>query len=1282
MRKNILLALLFLINLCSAQQMEDNDLAPSNLKKSIMKFNRPYLDAVQQGDQASLISIDIVANSTGPIAPRFIFKGYVDNAVYIQDSVAFTNSVGGASLSSVSPDDGGQFFISAGNIARVGRLFHLDPQWLTHTRSAIYEIRFGADDAGLAFNYYTGEIVPVPFTAWNINGTPNNPDDDEPMLIVIANSYEYAINDSRWGIRNTVSPWIDNPAHESTWTYLYHYVYGTGPDQLQAAYSNQEISGIVDEHFYTSMLNDVNIILARITINSLDQNPLTLRNSLNNLSRPAAGTIIQFKFTVPLGFIDQSLYTAAGQNFVFQPITKGNTRPTVSAIQLPPGMTFNAVSGELNWTADTSQTGYHTLTLQATNEQGSVQGTYTVWVDRFPWEFANHNNNNVVFSVFNNGCLGKAMLKNSYDFTGNGFTYYSLNALYAAQLYVALSASQISGMLYSWQNVHRYATESPVISSNSLIEGFSQCYTSEYSDKRAPHPMGIKIIQHSYSRSSSPDDDYVIIEYDILNQTSAMLSGVYAGIFADWDVGIANHDLAGYDASRQLSYIYEADRLTNTYFYGMSLLKGIVSGHRVDMDVIPEDTVFASMQNIYPVPRDTTDYRPLLSTGPYNIAAGKSIRVVYALAAGSDLLDLQTNIDAARAINLNRKPVVANPIGNKNLVMGTNFVCNLTTAPPVFKDLDEDALSFTAQSSNSAVAQASVAGSILTVQPKAQGNASITVQANDGNGGTESTSFSVSVSLLPAVNTTAASNITPVSAQFNATVSPAGQECQVFFEYGTSTSYGDTAWADQNPISGNLDVTPTATVYNLEIATPYNYRAVALLSSLGKSIGSNVTFTTEVYPANVRVNKTYNFPTKASPGDYVAQDYQIIGFPGRATESISTFINGTEGQDWEVYWDNGASSNYMIKYDGGGSFTLAPGKAFWIVHKGDWSTDYTLSSVLLNSNKEAEIPLQKGWNLITNPFAQKMYWTSVQSLNGISDPIWSYQGTTGFQQEPEFAPFQGYYYFNSGNASLLRISYRELFINPVPKSVFSWQGQLCLETAGTTDAACWFGVSTASERGLDKLDFRKPRTVGDLPAIYFPHPDWDNAYSTFGSDIRPEIEKLETWPVEVYIPATQTDAVLSVQEVSNIPASLEVYLLDKESLRYQNMRDNPRYDFKAVKNISRFDLVIGNKEAVLAEIDKIVPVKFALGQNFPNPFNPATTIPVAIPAASRLTVTIYNTLGQEIITLFKGTLDVGRHYLTWDGTGKDHHKMPSGIYLYRLSTEKGLNLTGKMVLIK
>jgi len=165
-----------------------------------------------------LISIDQVASSSGAMTPRFIFKGTVNNAIYVQDSVTFTNNVNGSSLSSVSTDDGGQFFVSVGTAPVVSRMFRNLDRLLT-IRSAMYEIRFGADDAGLAFEFDRGLIFRVPFTVWDINGTPNDPSDDEQMLVRSLNYYN--AGDFHWGIHEeNISPWTENPAHQSDWIYF------------------------------------------------------------------------------------------------------------------------------------------------------------------------------------------------------------------------------------------------------------------------------------------------------------------------------------------------------------------------------------------------------------------------------------------------------------------------------------------------------------------------------------------------------------------------------------------------------------------------------------------------------------------------------------------------------------------------------------------------------------------------------------------------------------------------------------------------------------------------------------------------------------------------------------------------------------------------------------------------------------------------------------------------------------------------------------------------------
>ena len=79
------------------------------------------------------------------------------------------------------------------------------------------------------------------------------------------------------------------------------------------------------------------------------------------------------------------------------------------------------------------------------------------------------------------------------------------------------------------------------------------------------------------------------------------------------------------------------------------------------------------------------------------------------------------------------------------------------------------------------------------------------------------------------------------------------------------------------------------------------------------------------------------------------------------------------------------------------------------------------------------------------------------------------------------------------------------------------------------------------------------------------------------------------------------------------------------------------------------------------------PSTFALGANYPNPFNPATTIPLVVPSGVKdVDLTIYNVLGQPMQRIWTGPLPAGEHLLTWDG--RDAHGQPvaAGVYVYRL----------------
>ena len=99
--------------------------------------------------------------------------------------------------------------------------------------------------------------------------------------------------------------------------------------------------------------------------------------------------------------------------------------------------------------------------------------------------------------------------------------------------------------------------------------------------------------------------------------------------------------------------------------------------------------------------------------------------------------------------------------------------------------------------------------------------------------------------------------------------------------------------------------------------------------------------------------------------------------------------------------------------------------------------------------------------------------------------------------------------------------------------------------------------------------------------------------------------------------------------------------------------------------------------AVAAEV--ATPTAFSLGANYPNPFNPATTIPLVVPAGARnVDLTIYNVLGQPMRRVWTGPLAAGEHRLTWDGRDAQGQPVATGVYVYRVQVD-GQTRTRKMV---
>ncbi|MDD4051286.1 MAG: Ig-like domain-containing protein [candidate division Zixibacteria bacterium] len=112
-------------------------------------------------------------------------------------------------------------------------------------------------------------------------------------------------------------------------------------------------------------------------------------------------------------------------------------------------------------------------------------------------------------------------------------------------------------------------------------------------------------------------------------------------------------------------------------------------------------------------------------------------------------------------------------------------------------------------------------------------------------------------------------------------------------------------------------------------------------------------------------------------------------------------------------------------------------------------------------------------------------------------------------------------------------------------------------------------------------------------------------------------------------------------------------------------------------------ILLGEVRAPLAVDDNppAVPDRVELEQNFPNPFNPETTIRFSLGRRGQVSIIVYNILGQRVATLTDQEYEAGEHQVIWDGRDGRGRQAASGIYLYQIKSEQ-LTKSRKMILLR
>ena len=131
---------------------------------------------------------------------------------------------------------------------------------------------------------------------------------------------------------------------------------------------------------------------------------------------------------------------------------------------------------------------------------------------------------------------------------------------------------------------------------------------------------------------------------------------------------------------------------------------------------------------------------------------------------------------------------------------------------------------------------------------------------------------------------------------------------------------------------------------------------------------------------------------------------------------------------------------------------------------------------------------------------------------------------------------------------------------------------------------------------------------------------------------------------------------------------------------------NPQGQPTVENQVWAFDEVIFclNEGTGVAGVDgkvKNIPLTYKLDNNYPNPFNPTTTIKYGIPVSNDVKISIFNSIGQQIRTLVDQVQSAGTYEAIWDGRNDAGQVVPSGMYFYKMQSSRFVEMR-KMILMK
>jgi hypothetical protein len=172
--------------------------------------------------------------------------------------------------------------------------------------------------------------------------------------------------------------------------------------------------------------------------------------------------------------------------------------------------------------------------------------------------------------------------------------------------------------------------------------------------------------------------------------------------------------------------------------------------------------------------------------------------------------------------------------------------------------------------------------------------------------------------------------------------------------------------------------------------------------------------------------------------------------------------------------------------------------------------------------------------------------------------------------------------------------------------------------------------------------------------------------------------------VRIEEPTSTVDSLFAVMELENI-----YFLASTENGRANVSTSFPQHEPEDCKQLRIWhdehwevlSKLLGLEENT-EEIEQNIPLVPVLHNNYPNPFNPETTIKFSIPEDSKVKLTIYNIKGQKVKTLVNDELEKGIHEVLWTGKNDNNKSVASGVYFYKFDVNDKTRSVKKCLMLK